>query len=985
MLLAKVDVKPDFLTLYRYWSFYGDDAGVMKHLYAAAGGALVPFGFVGWLVLSRNEGPALYGEARFAKRREIEAAGLLGTGGIVIGKMGNRYLIYSGDSHVYVAAPTRGGKGVGIVIPNLLNWSESVVVLDIKQENWDLTSGFRAAHGNACFLFNPAARDGRAHRWNALAYISEELGARINDIQKIASMIWPDPADGGDPIWTASCRSLFLGLVLYLLKTPGATVTLGEVLRQGMSATPRRLKETLEKLQGSEEPLSPACIAALSDYLDTSDNTRTSIRNSFTSRLELWQNPMIDAATSANDFDLRELRRRRMSVYIGITPDDLDRLSPIINLLFQQIIDLNTRELPQQDPSLKFKCLLLMDEFMAPGRIPVLAKGISYIAGYGLRILAIFQSPGQVRDPRGGYGHEAAETLFDNMDVRVVFAPANFRIAKEISDELGTDTVKKRSKGKSGIAFKSKSHSENESEHGRALLLPQEVKEIGQWSEILLVRNVKPIRCEKIRYFLDPVFTDRLRAVSPVLQGGTKEGRPPAKDILDKAMSSGSLAAPVPVLEVDPVAGLREGPRRPWRSRRASRPGPSRQRTWKSSISSAWTISASIFRTWQFPTARFLTSRSATLPRAFTTQRREPLEEWPWQLKEALRGWGGVWRRRRWFGRPTCDAATISIGTARRTSWNRRRGSNSSSGGQDSLARWMPPPRQRGPAPTPGRRCAPARPRDRRAGQGEVPVRGSGSCRSGAVGRYYQQPTEAHDAALRQFREERPLTLQDLVDLREMQRLDIAEALEKHAGDRKAFERNAQEIKDRHGNVELPKELQADWERLKDFERQVMDSRTALQFAEEDQRMAQWSPEEQQQHQMSTTSTPEEAQANLETARAELGTVEREFDDWLELKGVELPSQEAVREAAAEEERATADYDGADERAAALEVQQEHDREEAWAVDEAEDLEQEAANADYDGAAERAAAIELQQQHDSDDRWAVDDVGDVERDAAIER
>jgi type IV secretion system protein VirD4 len=546
--LAKLPVEPGFLTLLQYWQHYGDQPAVMKHMHIAMLVASAPFGFVAWLIFSKGKGPSLYGEARFAKRAEMVKAGLLGDKGMIIGKLDGEYLMYSGDSHVYVAAPTRGGKGVGIVIPNLLNWPESVVVLDIKQENWDLTSGYRAKHGQACFLFNPAARDGRTHGWNPLSYVSEEPGARINDIQKIASMIWPDPADGGDPIWTASCRSLFLGIVLYLLETPASRVTIGEVMRFGMQATAKRMKEMLEKRQSSEEPLSAECVVALSDYLDTSDNTRTSIRKSFTSRLELWQNPMIDAATSRNDFDLRELRRKRMSIYIGITPDDLDRLAPIINLLFQQIIDLNTRELPHQDKSLRFKCLLLMDEFMAPGRIPILAKGISYIAGYGLRIMAIFQSPAQVRDPRGGYGPDAAETLFDNMDVRVVFAPANYRIAKEISEELGVDTVKKTSKGKSGVAFKSKSHSENESEHGRALLLPQEVKEIGQWNEILLIRNVKPIRCEKIRFFLDPAFTERLRSVSKVLQDGCKPGKAPEKPVLDEAALSGSLATHVPVI-----------------------------------------------------------------------------------------------------------------------------------------------------------------------------------------------------------------------------------------------------------------------------------------------------------------------------------------------------------------------------------------------------------------------------------------------------
>lgn len=551
VVLAKVQVEPGFLTLFQYWKHYGHEPMVMTPMYIAMAGAAAPFVLAVVLILSQKKGPALFGEARFAKMKEIAAAGLLGVNGIILGRIGSRYLMYSGDSHVGLAAPTRGGKGVGIVIPNLLNWPESAVVLDLKQENWDRTSGFRAAHGQQCFLFNPGARDGRTHGWNPLFYISEQPGARINDIQKIAAMIWPDPADGGDPIWTASCRSLFLGIVLYLLETPGSTVSLGEVMRQGMGATPKRLKETLAKRQESDNPLSSACIMALSDYLDTSDNTRTSIRKSFTSRLELWQNPMVDAATASNDFDLRDLRRKPMTIYLGITPDDLDRMAPIINLFFQQLIDLNTQVLPEKDKSLKLKCLLVMDEFAAIGRVPILAKGISYIAGYGLRIMAIFQSPAQLRDPKTGYGHEGADMLLDNMDVKIVFSPANMKISKEISEELGTDTVTKFSKGKSGISFKEKSHSINQNEHGRALLLPQEVREIGRWREILLIRDVKPIQCDKIRYFLEPTFTERLRQVSKHLQETTKAGKPPTREDLDHASEIGELAAHVPVMDIE--------------------------------------------------------------------------------------------------------------------------------------------------------------------------------------------------------------------------------------------------------------------------------------------------------------------------------------------------------------------------------------------------------------------------------------------------
>lgn len=555
--LAKVEVAPGFLTMYQYWQHYGDQPQVMKHMHVAMFAALAPFGFFAWLIFAKRDNRSLFGDARFAKPAEIKKAGLLDEHGMLVGKLGDEYLMYGGDSHARVAAPTRGGKGVGIVIPNLLSWADSAVVLDIKQENWDLTSGFRAKCGQACFLFNPAARDGRSHRWNPLFYISDDPGARINDVQKIGGMIWPDAGDGGDPIWTASCRSLFLGVVLYLMETPGSQVTLGSVLRFGMQATAKSLKAKLAERMESDNPLSAECVMALSDYLDTSDNTRTSIRKSFTSRLELWQNPMIDAATSENDFDLRDLRRKRMTIYIGITPDDLDRLAPIINLLFQQIIDLNTRVLPHQDPAIKFKCLLLMDEFMALGRIPILQKGISYIAGYGLRILAIFQSPGQVRDPKTGYGPDGADTIFDNMDVNVVFTPANIRVAEEISKELGTETVKKTSKGKSGVAFKSKSVSQNEAEHSRALLLPQEVKEIGMWEEILFVRGVKAIKCEKVRYFLDPMMTDRLRSVSKLLQEGCKEGVPPSRELLEAAAQTGSLAAPVPVLSL-PASNLQD-------------------------------------------------------------------------------------------------------------------------------------------------------------------------------------------------------------------------------------------------------------------------------------------------------------------------------------------------------------------------------------------------------------------------------------------
>ncbi len=461
------------------------------------------------LVLLQRRPRATYGVARFATVRQIRKAGLMADTGIIVGKLGSRFLVFGGQQHVLMAAPTRSGKGVGIVIPNLLNWPDSVVVLDIKQENWDLTAGYRAAHGQPCFLFNPAANDRRTHRFNPLGYVSDDPAFRINSVQKIANMLYPD-LPNVDPIWNASCRSLFVGIVLYLIETPSLPRTLGQVLRCTLTRveTAKHFTSIIDARAKTSKPLSDECKTALNDYIGvTSENTRSSIKKTFTSRLELWLNPVVDAATSANDFDLRELRTRRMSVYIGITPDNLDRLQPIINLLFQIALDANTQQLPQQNPALKYSCLMLMDEFTAIGKINVLAKGIGYIAGYNLRMLPIIQSPAQIREV---YGKDGADTFIVNHALQIVFAPREFAVCKEISDSLGYDTVKGRSESRGKGFFAKKMASQSLFELPRALLLPQEVRDIGPTNSLLLTEGTPPIQCKKIYYYKEKIFKERL-------------------------------------------------------------------------------------------------------------------------------------------------------------------------------------------------------------------------------------------------------------------------------------------------------------------------------------------------------------------------------------------------------------------------------------------------------------------------------------------
>jgi type IV secretion system protein VirD4 len=477
----------------------------------------------------------------------------------------------AGQQGVALAAPPRAGKGTGVVVPNALNWPGSLVCVDIKRENWTITAGYRKSCGQACFLFDPFAEDGRTARWNPFSYVSGDPVRRLNDLQRIAEMLYPDPPNV-DPFWTASARSLFLGIALYLFETPSLPQTIGEVLRQGMASDDEGFGQHWKRLvEGRNSgrrprPLSSECVRTLYDVIDLAPVTASSIRKTFTSRLDLWLNPILDAATSANDFDLRELRKKPMSIYVGVNPDDLHRLRPVLNLFFQQAIGLQTRELPERNPALKHQVMMLLDEFTALGRIPIIAEAISYLPGYNVRVVLVIQTPAQLREV---YGLHNSEVMLKSLAARIVFAPKDFSDAREISDELGFQTVAVKTVSKPvGGSFSrrgSRSGSQSVSQQRRALLLPQEVKELGSEEAIVFYEGLRPIRCRKIRYFADPRFRKRLLPAPEVplpARGGPHSAGPPARAApapaaVEVASAHASGIATSPLIKEDAV--IRDG------------------------------------------------------------------------------------------------------------------------------------------------------------------------------------------------------------------------------------------------------------------------------------------------------------------------------------------------------------------------------------------------------------------------------------------
>lgn len=477
------------------------------------------FGGMGFAVLMPKK-RELHGSAKFASHPEMVKSGLLEPDkpsdkypSIVVGKVGKIFLLFRGQQFMYLAAPTRSGKGIGIVIPNLLHYRDSAVVLDVKDENFQITSGFRAACGQEIHRFAPDDENFKTSCWNPLSYVREDEKFRLSDLMTITNILYP-PSD--DP-WSQTAESLFLGLSLYCMETAKEKERFNIASIKKMRVNLPFLKDEETFMQYVKErepfePLSEDCISYLKSYAQTSDKIRNSIQISFDQPLGIFGDPIAAKATAKSTFDFRDVRKKRMTIYVSIKPANIDKFGKLLNLFFHQLLAVNLDKLPQDDPSLKYQCLLLLDEFTAMGRISIIEKASAYMAGYNMRLLLIFQSKSQVKD-RKLYDETGAQTMLTNMALQVVYAPREDSDAKEYSEMIGYFTEKGVSKsrqltGKSG-------RSESVSDQRRALLLPQEIKEIGFDKEIISMENMRPALVDKIKWFNEPVFQKRANMPTP--------------------------------------------------------------------------------------------------------------------------------------------------------------------------------------------------------------------------------------------------------------------------------------------------------------------------------------------------------------------------------------------------------------------------------------------------------------------------------------
>ena len=490
---------------------------------------------------------ATYGSARWATASEVRTAQLMGPDGVVLGRFGRHYLRHNGPEHVLCFAPTRSGKGVGLVVPTLLTWPGSCIVHDIKGENWNLTSGFRALHGRV-LLFDPTNR--RSAAYNPLLEVRRGEW-EVRDVQNIADvLVDPEGALEKRNHWEKTSHSLLVGAILHVLYAEENKTLAG--VANFLSDPKRKIETTLDAMMttahlGNSGP-HPVIASAARELLNKSENERSGVLSTAMSFLGLYRDPVIAQVTRQSDWRISDLveGRQAASLYLVVPPSDISRTKPLIRLILNQIGRRLTEDLDAQ--KYRHRLLLMLDEFPALGRLDFFELALAFMAGYGLKSFLIAQSLNQIEK---AYGPN--NSILDNCHVRVCFATNDERTARRVSDALGMATELRAMKNYAGHRLSPwLGHlMVSRQETARPLLTPGEVMQLPPDDELVLISGCSPIRAKKARYFEDERFRERV--LPPAKLGGIAGAGDRQNDW------SGLDAATAVVKEVGTTDGLRNG------------------------------------------------------------------------------------------------------------------------------------------------------------------------------------------------------------------------------------------------------------------------------------------------------------------------------------------------------------------------------------------------------------------------------------------
>jgi len=447
-----------------------------------------------------------YGSARWASEKEIRKAGLLGNDGVVLGQFDRTYLRHDGPEHVLCYAPTRSGKGVGLVVPSLLTWPGSAIVHDIKGENWTLTAGFRASHGRV-LLFDPT--NGLSAAYNPLLEVRRGQW-EVRDVQNVADvLVDPEGSLERRNHWEKTSHALLVGAILHVLYAEPDKTLAG--VAAFLSDPARPIETTLDRMMATphlgDAGVHPVIASAARELLNKSDNERSGVLSTAMSFLGLYRDPVVAEVTRCCQWRIADLveGREPVSLYLVIPPSDISRTRPLIRLMLNQIGRRLTEELASG--AKRHRLLLMLDEFPALGRLDFFESALAFMAGYGIKGFLIAQSLNQIEK---AYGQNNA--ILDNCHIRVSFATNDERTGERVSKALGTATEMKAMKNYAGHRLSPwLGHlMVSRSETARQLLTQGEVMQLPPDEEIVMVSGVNPIRAKKAAYYTDRRLAARI-------------------------------------------------------------------------------------------------------------------------------------------------------------------------------------------------------------------------------------------------------------------------------------------------------------------------------------------------------------------------------------------------------------------------------------------------------------------------------------------
>ncbi|MDD2769003.1 MAG: type IV secretory system conjugative DNA transfer family protein [Methylococcus sp.] len=532
----------------RWYGSHSDDfirAGSLGTAVAAAG--LIGLAVAKMLTANSAKANAyLHGSARWADRRDIEAAGLLGANdGVYVGawldpKGTLHYLRHHGPEHVLTYAPTRSGKGVGLVVPTLLSWPHSAVITDLKGELWALTAGWRQRHAkNLVLRFEPAALQGSVC-WNPLDEIRLGTEYEVGDVQNLATLLVDPDGKGLESHWQKTAQALLVGVILHALyrgRNEGSPATLSSV--DALLADPQRdiaalWTEMAEygHLQGENHPVVGQ---AARDMLDRPEEEAGSVLSTAKSYLSLYRDPVVARNVRTSEFRIRDLMHHAdpVSLYIVTQPNDKARLRPLVRILVNMIVRLlaDKMEFEQGRPKASYRHRLLgmLDEFPSLGKLAILQESLAFLAGYGIKFYLICQDINQLKSRETGYGPD--ETITSNCHVQNAYPPNRVETAEHLSKLTGQTTVIKAQITTSGrrtsAVLSQVSHTLQEVQRplltvDECLRMPGPRKDADGNIEtagdmVVYVAGFPAIYGRQMLYFQDPVFQARAAVPAPAI------------------------------------------------------------------------------------------------------------------------------------------------------------------------------------------------------------------------------------------------------------------------------------------------------------------------------------------------------------------------------------------------------------------------------------------------------------------------------------